>query len=103
MPPLIRSFYPSHVSALPCVRHCAKGYGTHCGRSNKWKCITVKVATEEKGGDGEGGFQARDRSEESASVRVAVVTRKRAWDPGLQGVRNGSVLGVAGGSGGCSQ
>lgn len=63
------------------------------------------MTTEEKGGDGEGSFQARDRSEESpsASVRVAVVTRKRAWDPGLPGVRNGSVPGVAGGSGGCSQ
>lgn len=39
----------------------------------------------------------------SASMRVAVVTRKRAWYPGLLGARNESVLGVAGGSGGCSQ
>lgn len=39
----------------------------------------------------------------SALGRVAVVTRKRAWDPELLGMRNGSVLGVAGGSGGCSQ
>lgn len=53
---------------------------------------------------GKGAFKPEiEVKSPSASVRVAVVTRKRAWDPGLPGVRNGSVLGVAGGSGGCSQ
>lgn len=53
---------------------------------------------------GKGAFKLEiEVKSPSALVRVAVVTWKRAWDPGLLRVRNGSVLGVAGGSGGCSQ